>query len=144
MAFNFKVFDSVAMAEEGSTLHLIVPATGLLAYDGDTPVTITFKGPKSKDGKAALQKMRARSRLLLKKYDKTPDALLTSEETAQLRKISAEAYAEMAINWTGFSDEKDKAIPLTKENFVKFCLDFLEIQTQIDKFIAVEESFLKA
>jgi hypothetical protein len=144
MAFNFKVFDSVAMAEEGSTLHLIVPATGLLANDGDTPVTITFKGPKSKDGKAALQKRAARTRMVLKKYDKTPDAILSDDESAQLRKITAEAYAEMAINWTGFSDDKDKPLPLTKENFVKFCLEFMEIQSQIEKFILGEESFLKA
>jgi hypothetical protein len=143
MAFNFKVFDSVAMAEEGSTLHLIVPATGLLAYDGETPVTITFKGPKSKDGKAAISKAHARARSVLKKYDKKPDSVLTEDEQLELRKIYSEGYAEMAINWTGFSDEKDKAIPLTKENFLKYCF-LLEIYLQVKAFIEDDQSFLKA
>jgi len=67
MAFNFKVFDTVAMAEEGSTLHLIIPATGELAYDGDTPVTITLKGPKSKAGRDALTKSSQRSKAILRR-----------------------------------------------------------------------------
>lgn len=143
MAFNFKVFDTVAMAEEGATLHFIVPKTGLPAYNGETPLSVTFRGPKSKDGRAALQKCHARVRAMLKKYDKHPDAVLNDEESAQKRKIYAEAFAEMAINWTGFEDEKGKPIPLTKENILSFYANYLDLHEQTERFILAEESFLK-
>lgn len=144
MAFNFKVFDSVAMAEEGSVLHLRIPATNELAYNGDEPVSITFKGPKSSVGREALTKASQRSKAVLRKYEKTPDAIISNEDSLKLREINAESFFEMATGWTGFNDDKDKPIPMTKAAFVDVCKTYHEIYEQINEFVLSKQNFLKS
>ncbi len=144
MAFNFKVFDTVAMAEEGSTLHLRIPATNELAYDGDTPVAITFKGPKSQAGRDALTKASQRTKAVLRKYAKDKDEIISAEDSLKLREINAESFFDMAVSWTGFSNAKDEPLALTKAEFVGQCMAYLDLYEQINEFILGKQSFLKA
>jgi len=148
MAFNFKVFDTVAMAEEGSTLHLRIPATNELAYDvrGDEkiPVAITFKGPKSQAGRDALTKAQQRTKAVLRKYAKDKDEIISAEDSLKLREINAESFFDMAVSWTGFSNTKDEPLPLTKAEFVNQCMTYLGVYEQINEFILGQQSFLKA
>lgn len=136
-------FDTVKQAEHGATLHFTLPNTGELAYNGDTPLTITLKGPKSADARKAFGKMVARSKSILRKYDKKPDALISDEDSDTLRKIKSDAYGEIAIDWTGF-ESGGKQTPMTAANVSDVLFKYLDLFEQVQSFMEQKENFLKA
>jgi len=144
MAFLLDAFDTVKQAEEGATLHFKFPQAGELAYNEDVPVTITVKGPRSAAGRRAVGKMVARSKNILRKYDKKPDAVISDDDADALRKIRAEAYSELATDWTGFEGADGKLIPMTPANVADTLYKYWELLDQLHDFMEQKDSFLKA
>lgn len=144
MAFLLDAFDTVKQAEDGATLHFKFPATGELAYNEGEPVTITLKGPRSSAGRRAIGKMVARSKAILRKYDKKPEAIVSDEDADLLRKARAEAYSELTTAWTGFEGQDGKPIALTPANVSDTLYKYWELLDQVHEFMEQKESFLKA
>lgn len=144
MANFLDAFDTVKQAEEGATLHFKFPQTGDYAYNDGEPVTITVKGPRSSSGRKAIGRMLARSKAILRKYDKKPDAIVSDEDSDTLRKIRAEAYSELATNWTGFEGSDGKTIPMTQPNVADVLYKYWELLDQLHEFMEQKENFLKS
>lgn len=143
MSNFFDAFDTVKQAEQGATLHFKLPQTGEYAYNEGTPLTITFKGPKSAAGRQAGSRLAAKMGAILRKYKKNPDSLLSDDDSAALRKIKAESYASLATAWTGF--EKDgKDIPLTPDNVYEMLISYWDLLDQASEFMESKDSFLKS
>lgn len=143
MSNFFDIFDTVKQAESGSALHFKVPATGELAYNGETPVTVTFKGPKSASGQAASSKLTARASSVFRKYKKDPDAIMSPADQESLKKFRIDFYSSLAVSWTGF-ESQGKEVKFSADAVAEMLSTYLDLYEQTKDFFEAKDSFLKS
>jgi hypothetical protein len=140
MALDLSVFDTVSQANNGASLHLLVPGSRQPAYlDADNknpkkPLKITLLGMDSDTYAKHLQeKARARRK-------KGNDDL----DLEQAIDDACELYAKLTTGWENIPDKDGNPMPFNFENAVSLYKQFKDIRVQVGNFIAEQENFIKS
>lgn len=135
--FDLSVFDSKTAANTGAVMHLELP-DGSLAYNEDTPVTITLLGYESDKSKKLVVQQLRKKRLQGKGKREQEITLETLEQSEQ---EDADMLAELTVSWTGF-EEKGKALPCDKETARHVYLTYSRIRKQALDFLRNDSNFV--
>lgn len=128
-AFSLDIFDAKGRHNKGAVLHLINPATGKPAFNGNTPVTITMLGKKSDTNLDYVQQLVRDAR---KEAAKNPKAKSKAkEDDFNIRETIDEIsdkLAKMTIGFTGID------IALDHESKKQLYITYGDIREQADEF----------
>lgn len=130
MSNILKMFDTVTLSEDGSWLHLNIPASEEKAYLDDKqkrPMRIKLQGPDCNTW-VNFQRKSVREGDKKKSYE---DTVL---EDSQL-------FAKMTLGWENIPDATGKDLPFSFEAAVRLYRDYKDIRMQALKFVVSQENF---
>lgn len=123
--------DTVEKSEAGITFPVLRLDTGEPLVNGETPVTITVKGPDSAAYKRAYRETQN------KRLKAVAAGLEFDDEQAEI-----ELLAAVTMSWTGFHDGKSEA-PCTPENAALVYKRFPVVKDQVQNRVSSRRNFIK-
>lgn len=134
--FDFNVFNSEKLADDGAVLHLAHPVTLEPVYIDDNqkkPCEIILMGSDS-DVYLEFQQKKLNERSKNKSNDKIDFKKSIRE--------SADVYAKMTKGWANIWHE-GKELEFNYKNAVMIYMTYKEIRVQVGDFISEKENFIK-
>ena len=122
-------------SQEGATLHLKHPVTGVLLYHGEVPQTITVVGgdsPRWRKGQFDVYRRRV-------KESRRNNGTVPPEA---LEKEAIELLVNGTIGWTAIILNGED-VPFSREAATRLYTKFSWIREQVDEFIGDRANFLK-
>lgn len=136
--FDLNVFDTVAQANTGAELHLLVPGSKAPAYldkEETKPLIISLLGSDSDVYTKEIQK---KAKEMRRKTNKANDLDLDKN----IRE-ACDLYARLTVGFKNIPSSDKKDLVISYDNAFNLYMQYKDIRVQVGDFISEQANFIK-